>query len=44
MADDFITGLKLKKVSSRYRFDEPLNDSDMSEDYDDDAFFEGKCP
>ena len=41
---DFITNPKFKKVSSRFRYYDPLTDSDVSEDYDIDAFFEGKCP
>ena len=41
---DFITNPKFKKVSCRFRYYDPLNDSDVSEDYDTDAFFEGKCP
>ena len=45
MADgDFITNPQFKKVSTHFRYYEPLNDSDASEDYDEDAFFEGKFP
>jgi len=38
---DFITNPHIKKVSKRYKYYEMLNDSECSEDYDDDKFFEG---
>ena len=41
---DFITNPQFKKVSTRFRFYEPLADSECSEDYDEDVFFEGKAP
>ena len=41
LGGDYITNPQFVKTSSRYRYDEMLNDSDCSEDYDEDPFFEG---
>ena len=38
---DFITHPQYKKVSQSYRFNAMLDDSECSEDYDGDMFFEG---
>ena len=38
---DFITHPQYKKVSRAFRFSAMLDDSDCSEDYDVDMFFEG---
>ena len=36
----YITDPDYIKTSQRFRYDEMLNDSECSEDYDDDLFFE----
>ena len=41
---DRVTHPLLKKVSKGYRFDEMLSDTEISEDYDGDGFFEGLQP
>ena len=38
---DFITNPCYQKTSMAFKCDEMLNDSDCSEDYDEDMFFEG---
>ena len=44
MEGDLITNPKYEKTSHCFRYDEMLADSDCSEDYDGDMFFEGKDP
>lgn len=41
---DFITKPQHKKVSKQFKYYETLNDSECSEDYDQDMFFEGNNP
>ena len=36
----YITDISLQKVSSRFKYDQMLDDSECSEDYNDDMFFE----
>ncbi len=38
---DYITSIEFKKASSRFKYDEMLDDSQCSEDYDEDMFFNG---
>lgn len=38
---DWITNLNFQKVSQKFKYDEMLTDSECSEDYDTDVFFEG---
>ena len=38
---DYITDPKYRKVSKKFKFYEQLSDSECSEDYDGDVFFEG---
>jgi len=44
MEGDLNTNPKFQKTSRRFKFDEMLDDTECSEDYDDDMFFEGKEP
>lgn len=41
MGGDFSTNPIWQKVSQRFKYDEMLDDTDCSEFYDDDMFFEG---
>ena len=41
---DFITNPGFKKTSMAFKCDEMLSDTEVSEDYDNDMFFEGKQP
>lgn len=38
---DYITDPKYRKVSKKFKYYEQLSDSECSEDYDGDVFFEG---
>ena len=41
---DQITNPKFRKTSRSFKYYEDLSDSDCSEDYDDDVFFDGNNP
>ena len=44
MEGNFITNPMYQKASIGFKYDEPLSETDISENYDDDMFFEGAEP